>query len=181
MDAGYSTSDVSRNTLSSNYFSRGVNPVGTLAHTTEGRNALYTLQSGNALSGHPASADYYIERSGQRYSLMPPGMAAYHAGVSWANVQGRVFQGDALSAILIGVELERAGDDVVTYAQLDSYAELLTILSVEYSWRWPYTILGHYEVARPLGRRSDPVNFAWGDFMGRVYARSLAAGVPGLV
>lgn len=111
---------------------------------------------------------------------MPKGMAAYHAGKSAAIIQGRQFQGDQISALLIGVEVEQLGLQAWTYEQLDSFAELLTQLSVVYSWRWPYTILGHYEVALPEGRRSDPLGLDWGQLMGRLYARSLQAQVPGL-
>jgi N-acetyl-anhydromuramyl-L-alanine amidase AmpD len=180
LDTGYNTNDVSGSTDRRNYFRRGVSPIGALAHTTEGRGALEWLQRGSAKAGRPASADFYIERSGQRYALIPKGQAAYHAGVSVAYLQGRRFANDAVSALLIGVELERAGEDYVTYEQYDSFAELLTLLSVDYSWRWPYTVLGHYSVARPLGRRSDPVNFDWGSFMGRLYAHSLQRHVGGL-
>jgi hypothetical protein len=59
-------------------------------------------------------------------------------------------------------------------------AELIVELGIDTGWRWPYYVLGHYEVARPLGRRSDPQGFLWGDFMGRLYARALAANVAGL-
>lgn len=180
MDARYNSSDVSSDTRRGNYFRRSINPVGALAHTTEGRGALQWLQRGSLAAGRPASADFYIQRDGQRYSLMPKGMAAYHAGDSEVVLQGRLFRDDQVSAMLIGVELERAGSDIITYEQYDSFAELIVQLSDVYSWRWPYTIHGHYSVARPLGRRSDPVNFDWGAFMGRLYLRSLHSDVGGL-
>jgi len=180
VDTGYNTDDVSGGTDSHNYFDRGVNPIGALVHTTAGTSSLQWLQSGSAASGSPASADYLIERTGQRFALMPKGKAAYHAGKSRATIQGREYRGDALSAILIGIEVEQLEPQVWTYEQLDSFAELLTQLSVVYSWRWPYTILGHYEVALPEGRRSDPQGLDWGQLMGRLYARSLQAHTPGL-
>jgi hypothetical protein len=67
-----------------------------------------------------------------------------------------------------------------TYSQHDSLAALVVELGIDNGWRWPYYLLGHYEVARPLARRSDPQGFLWGDFLGRLYARARAANVPGL-
>jgi hypothetical protein len=68
-----------------------------------------------------------------------------------------------------------------TFEQLDSLAELIVERAGHYGWRWPFIILGHYAVARPHGRRSDPVNFDWGWFAGRLYVRAYAGQVPGLV
>jgi len=67
-----------------------------------------------------------------------------------------------------------------TFAQFDSLAELIVERAGHYGWRWPFIILGHYAVARPQGRRSDPVNTDWGWLIGRVYIRAKTAGVAGL-
>jgi hypothetical protein len=85
-----------------------------------------------------------------------------------------------VSAQLVGVELECLDTEYCTYSQLDSLAQLVVELGIDNGWRWPYYLLGHYEVARPLGRRSDPQGFLWGDFMGRLYVRALQAKVAGL-
>lgn len=175
-DNGY----VGGGTDSRNYFDRRAHPVGTLLHTTAGTDSLAWLTTGSARAGRPASADYLITRRGFRYSLIPPGKAAYHAGAGHCVIGGITYYGNDVSSRLVGVELECLDDELVTFAQIDSLAELLTKLSVDFSWRWPYTIFGHYETARPLGRRSDPQGFPWGDFMGRLYIRSLRANVPGL-
>lgn len=153
---------------------------GTLVHTTSGTSSLDWLLSGSTATGNPASADYLINRDGTRHKITPKGIVPYHAGISVAYINGRRFVDNNVSAILVGVELEQVAEQQVTYEQYDSLAELLTLLSVEFGWRWPYTIFGHYEVARPVGRRSDPCNFAWGDFMGRLYIRSKDAQIPGL-
>ncbi len=154
--------------------------VGTLIHTTSGTSSLDWLLSGSARAGRPASADFLIDRDGTRHKLTRPGYYPYHAGESRYDIYGRKYRGNDLSSILLGVELENRDDQRCTYQQLDSLAELLVIVGLDNSWRWPYYLLGHYEVARPLGRRSDPQGFDWGDFMGRLYATALAAQVPGL-
>jgi len=85
-----------------------------------------------------------------------------------------------LNQLLMGVELECAENERCTLLQLDSLAETIVLEGYRYMWRWPYYIVGHYELARPLGRRSDPHGFDWGDFMGLLYARARDAQVPGL-
>lgn len=86
-----------------------------------------------------------------------------------------------MSEQLLGVELECHPDLRVTWQQYDSLANLVVSEGAYWGWRWPYCILGHYAVARPRGRRSDPTDFEWGTLMGRLYVRALEAGVPGLV
>jgi len=176
----YEQRDDSSHFDSRNGFPSGVAPSGTLVHSSDGRDSLEWLLYKSAAAGHPASADYLIERNGTRHKIAPTGIRPYHAGVSTAYINGRRFTGDNVSAVLVGVELEQYGEEQITYEQFDSLAELIVHLSDVFGWRWPYTILGHYEVARPLGRRSDPVNFPWGDFMGRLYFHAKAAGVAGL-
>lgn len=81
----------------------------------------------------------------------------------------------------MGIELEQLDTESPTFGMYDSLGELIVELGEQWAWRWPYIILGHYAVARPLGRRSDPTNFDWGWLLGRLYVRALAAQVPGLV
>lgn len=176
----YEQYDVSGSTDRRNCFDRGINPIGALIHTTSGVDSLSWLQRGSAQAGKPASADYLISRDGTRYKITPTGLAAYHAGIGSMRFSGHVYSGDDVSRRLIGIELENLDTEYCTFQQIDSLAELFVHLSVAFSWRWPYYILGHYETAWPLGRRSDPQGFAWGDFMGRLYERSRDANVPGL-
>jgi hypothetical protein len=95
-------------------------------------------------------------------------------------MSGRRVVGDELSALLLGIEIEQNGDELCTWQQLDSTAELQVTYGLTLGWRWPYIIVGHYELARPLGRRSDPQGFDWGAFMGFLYARAREHGVAGL-
>jgi N-acetyl-anhydromuramyl-L-alanine amidase AmpD len=158
---------------------RGI-PSGTLVHTTSGLSSLHWLLTGSARAGYPASADTLIDRRGERYNLVPDGYYPYHAGVSRLTYNNRLYQGNEVSALLLGVELENLDTTYCTWQQLDSLAELIVHRGLVYGWRWPYYILGHYEVALPVGRRSDPLGFAWGDFMGRLYVRARDAAVAGL-
>lgn len=156
-------------------------PVGTLVHSTDGVDSLNWLRGGSARAGKPASADYLISRDGTQHSICPPGRYPYHAGKGQVTYNNRLYTGDEVSQLLIGIELENQRATLCTFAQHDSLADLMVRLALTWGWRWPYYLLGHYETALPVGRRSDPLGFDWGSFMGRVYARSRAANVPGLV
>jgi N-acetylmuramoyl-L-alanine amidase len=165
--------------------SRNISPgrgstVGTLIHTSAGISSLDWLLAGSARAGRPASADYLIDRDGTRHKICPKGYYPYHAGKSRYNVYGRNLAGDELSAALVGIELENLDNQLCTYQQVDSLAFLIVRLGFDNDWRFPYYLLGHYEVARPLGRRSDPQGFPWGDFLGRLYLHARDANVPGM-
>lgn len=78
----------------------------------------------------------------------------------------------------IGVELENLDNQVCTWMQLDSLAELIVLdLAPAHKWAFPFNIIGHYEVATPLGRRSDPLGFNWGWLMGYLYTYSKQTGL----
>lgn len=176
----YGFSDDSSNTSLRVCGHRTLSPRGTLLHTTSGTDSLQWLQGGSAIAGSPASSDVLIARSGYRHYITPDGRYAYHAGVSTYTLD-RVYHDDEVSQVLVGIELECLDVQVPTFEQLDSLGECIAGLAALYGWRWPFIILGHYAVARPLGRRSDPVNLDWGWLMGRIYVRTLDAGIPGLV
>lgn len=176
----YSTADWSGVNDARNTSARSINPFGSLIHTTSGANSLSWLLSGAAASGNPASANYLVERSGKQNRLCDHTRYPYHAGQSRLIYNSLLYQGDEISERLIGIELECLDSQNCTLYQLDSCAGIIVQEGLHWGWRWPYYVLGHYEIARPLGRRSDPQGFAWGDFMGFLYARALAANVPGL-
>lgn len=156
-------------------------PVGALIHSTDGANSLDWLRGGSARAGKPASCDYLIDRDGTQHSICPPGRYPYHAGKGRLVYNNRLYQGDEVSQLLIGVELENLSDERCTFEQHDSLADLMVRMALTWGWRWPYYLVGHYETARPVGRRSDPQGFDWGGFMGRLYTRSLAVSLAGLV
>lgn len=158
-----------------------VGVVGALIHTTSGSDSLGWLSTGAARAGNPASADYLIDRDGARHRLCPDGFYPYHAGKSRLIYNGRLYSGDEISEMLLGVELENRDSEYCTFSQLDSLADLIVTRGLSFGWRWPYYVLGHYEVATPVGRRSDPLGFLWGDFLGRLYVRAQHAAVDGLI
>lgn len=176
----YIERNVSARTSLSVCGNRAISPRGTLIHTTSGTDSLQWLQGGSAAAGRPAAADGLIARSGTRYIIVGATRYAYHAGKSYFHWD-RDYSGDEVSQILLGVELECLDAEEPTAEQIDSLAEYIVKQGQVWGWRWPYAILGHYAVARPLGRRSDPVNLDWGALMGRLYVRAHAAQVPGLV
>jgi N-acetyl-anhydromuramyl-L-alanine amidase AmpD len=176
----YSHIDISDHTNPGVNDNRRISPVGACIHTTSGVNSLDWLTGGSKLAGNPASADFLIARDGTTYKISPEGRYAYHAGASRLNYNGRIYSGNEVSQLLIGVELECLDNELCTWQQLDALAALFVQLSVAWQWRWPYYVQGHYELARPVGRRSDPQGFDWGGFMGRLYLRSKLAGVGGL-
>jgi N-acetyl-anhydromuramyl-L-alanine amidase AmpD len=155
-------------------------PIGTLIHSTDGTNSLSWLTTGSAASGHPASADYLIDRDGTQHSICPAGRYPYHAGKGQLIYNNRLYKGDEVSQLLIGVELENMSTTLCTYEQHDSLAELVVRLGLTWGWRWPYYLVGHYETARPVGRRSDPQGLDWGSFMGRLYLRASQLNIAGL-
>lgn len=175
----YVRNDVSIHTSLRVCGSRTIGPRGTLIHSTSGTNSLSWLQGGSADAGAPASADALIGREGTQYLITTPGRYAYHAGQSIYTLD-RAYRNDEVSQILLGVELEQTESQPPTFAQLDSLADLIVHYAFLWAWRWPFTILGHYAVARPLGRRSDPLNFDWGWLMGRLFVRSASVHLPGL-
>lgn len=176
----YGRNDVSSNTDLRVCGSRLISPSGCLIHTTSGTDSLQWLQGGSARAGSPASADALIGRQGTQYLITPAGRYAYHAGRS-IYTSDRAYAGDEVSQKLLGIELECLDTESPTFEQYDSLGDLLVYYAELHAWRWPLTLLGHYAVARPLGRRSDPINFDWGWLMGRLYVRALAAQLPGLV
>lgn len=143
------------------YEPRGGKPIGLMLHDTDGRNSLDWLLGGSARAGKPASADYLIERSGVVHKLVPRGMMTYHAGTCrWA---GTVDTNGLVSRLLIGIEMECASSagEVVTDAQTRACAALCKQLAALYNWS-PLRAYGHYGLAHPMGRRSDPRGFDWG-------------------
>jgi len=154
-------------------------PIGALIHSTSGVDSLAWLQGGSEQAGTPASSDALIKSTGERYIITAPDRFAYHAGQSDLN-RGVVLKGDQVSALLYGIELEYLDTSTPSWQQYDSLAELIVEKGQLYLWRWPYVLYGHYGVARPLGRRSDPVSFDWGALMGYLFVRARDAGVSGL-
>lgn len=142
-------------------YRRAVDPIGALLHTTDGTNSLDWLLGGSLRAGSAASCDFLIKRDGTIYQLTRLGSGSYHAGRCWW--QGAPDNSDAASRALIGIELENHDrvNEICTVAQHEALAVLLLRLAHYFNWS-PINVWGHYELARPMGRRSDPQGLDWG-------------------
>lgn len=143
------------------YEVRGQEPEGLMVHTTDGVDSQGWLQGGSRTAGKPASVDFLIARSGRVIRLVPRGMMAYHAGKCLWN--GAVDGNNETSRRLMGVELENADSQrqVPTLQQHEALAALTLGLASKYKWG-PLRVYGHYGLAYPMGRRSDPHALDWG-------------------
>jgi N-acetyl-anhydromuramyl-L-alanine amidase AmpD len=96
------------------------------------------------------SAHYTIDRDGAIYRHVEESQKAFHAGVS-EMADGRKSAND----FSIGIELVNLNDGVDPYPEIQLTA--LNSLIAEIRARWPIRfVVSHAEIARPLGRKSDP-------------------------
>jgi N-acetyl-anhydromuramyl-L-alanine amidase AmpD len=104
------------------------------------------------------SADYYINRIGQIYQLIPEGAFSYHAGESKMST-GEFYPTKSgkpsVNAITIGIELEATQDSGFSNEQYNSLILLSKTLIIKYNIDIN-KIVGHEEVALPKGRKQDP-------------------------
>ena len=100
------------------------------------------------------STHYLIAKSGHVYQLVSDDAVAWHAGRA-------VWHGEtAINDISLGVELENANDgrDPYPAAQVAALTTLVRALFARYG---PLALARHLDVARPVGRKSDPAGFPW--------------------
>jgi hypothetical protein len=136
---------------SSNHSDRGGHAVRLLVlHATAG-----SLQSSLSWLCNPSSrvsTHYLISKTGRVLRLVSEDRAAWHAGrADWHGEK-------AVNEISIGVELENtnSGRDPYPQAQIDA----LTALVLDIKTRYPrIEITRHMDVARPVGRKTDPAGF----------------------
>jgi N-acetylmuramoyl-L-alanine amidase len=136
---------------SSNHSDRGGHAVRLLVlHATAG-----SLQSSLSWLCNPSSrvsTHYLISKTGRVLRLVSEDRAAWHAGrADWHGEKD-------VNAISIGIELENtnSGRDPYPQAQIDA----LTALVLDIKTRYPrIEITRHMDVARPVGRKTDPAGF----------------------
>lgn len=143
-------------------------PRMTVIHTTGGVNSLDYLQTGSLATGNPVSCHDLIATNGDCYIIVDGKHRAWHAGVSGWPIGGVLAYG--VNDYSIGVEVENAHDreSLVT----DRQYEMLAARHHYHAHRWSYPLdaaLGHYEIAIPSGRKSDPMGFVWGRLFWLVY------------
>lgn len=138
----------------------GVKRQGIMLHTTDGRNSLNWLLGGS-YSTTKASADYLIARDGTIIRLAPPSRFAYHAGV--CAFGDKIDRDNVVSRLYIGIEIENADSagQIPTVDQHRAVAGLIRELAHIHQFS-PLSVYGHYGLAYPMGRRSDPRAWDWG-------------------
>lgn len=99
-----------------------------------------------------------LGRSGTVY-VIAAGLC-FHAGETFTSEQGNFHA--------IGIEAEHDGISPWPVELVDAYARLCAALCQHYGLS-PFRVLGHKEVAAPLGRKTDP-NFDMDAFRARVIA-----------
>lgn len=139
---------------------RSANRVGIVLHETIGRDSLAWLQRGSALAGVPASADFLISRQGDILQITRPGRYAFHTG----RAKHGVFQDadGSLNQSFVGIEFENlpSAGDTITTQQYIAGAALIGQLCIRHKIPF-FNIVGHGEVARPPGRKTDPITLSW--------------------
>jgi N-acetylmuramoyl-L-alanine amidase len=121
-----------------------------------------------------AAAHFIIGKSGEIIQCVAESRRAWHVGPSLLDGVPRV------NDFSIGVELVNAEDgrDPFTVAQYTSLTGLSAHLVSRYRIPIP-RIVGHRDVAMPLGRKHDPAdNFDWPRFRCDLTTRLNAAGYP---
>ncbi|MBF2755906.1 MAG: 1,6-anhydro-N-acetylmuramyl-L-alanine amidase AmpD [Gammaproteobacteria bacterium AqS3] len=120
------------------------------------------------LGGLRVSSHLLIDRRGRLCQFVPFDRAAWHAGVSCFD--GR----ENCNEFSIGIELTGADATPFTQKQYFRLAAVTRALVKRYPDITPERIVGHSDIARPAGRKTDPgPAFDWPRY------RALLAGRPG--
>lgn len=132
-------------------------------HINKSRNWFRTRRSnGKAVF---ASAHFIIDTNGDIYAEVREEDTAYHAGVS-------AWDGDEnINDISLGVEMTNLnnGRDVYDLDQYNSAVVLVKYLVGKYSIKRE-NVPTHAQVAKPKGRKNDPLGFPMGKFLDEVFA-----------
>lgn len=129
-------------------------------HETIGVRSLGWLQSGSLAKGSPASCDFLISRVGDIFQIGRPGYYTYHTGTArWQLYQDPDY---SLNMSGVGIELENlpSAGQAITSSQYIACGALCRELIFKHKLRLT-NIVGHYEIALPRGRKSDPQTLNW--------------------
>lgn len=94
----------------------------------------------------PVSAHLIVDKDGSVYQLVPFNVAAWHAGKSWYN--GR----SGVNSFSIGIENVGTGD-FWPATQVEANRAIIEALFLAYPIE---DVVGHEDIATPVGRKSDP-------------------------
>lgn len=148
--------NVSKKTSSSVTRRRDIARKGIVLHETIGTDSLDWLQGGSARVGRSASSDFLIHRDGTIYQITQPGYYAFHAGKSrWRLIQDPDY---TLNQSFVGIELENhpGRGQKITDPQYIACAAVIRRLLSQHNIPI-LNLVGHYQVALPHGRKSDPI------------------------
>ena len=156
----YKYIDVSNNTLPEVTAVRKLRRRGVVLHETIGTNSLAWLQGDSAKHNRPASSDFLVNRHGDIYQLIRPGYYSYHSGRALWNLYQD--SDGTLNQSYVGIEIENHPGlgQVIASPQYVAVAALLRRLIAAHSIPF-VNIVGHYQVARPIGRKQDPATLNW--------------------
>lgn len=158
---------------------RGVDPIGTCVHHTNGVDSRSILTGHTSGGAYPVSSDCLITKTGKRYTITGPRDYAFGTGQIAATIQDR-YGAENPNQYLLSAELEYMVNECPTWQQYDSLAEQIILWALVWDWRWPYVLYAHGGIAFPPGRKYDPYAFDWGALMGYLLVRSRAAKIGGL-
>lgn len=130
----------------------GQKPSSLVIHTTNGnRGSSFDAEAKYLQNSPSVSAHFLVGKSGQVVQILPPALAAWHAG-------------DALPAFTnphsVGIECHHAVGDDYPAAQKQALAWLCRILILEHSIPLE-KVETHRKIALPPGRKVDPSD--WSD------------------
>lgn len=139
---------------------RTVSRMGICLHSTGGVNSLSWLQREEPDPKKRSSADYLINEGGDIFQVSRINMYAHHAG----QARWRSFDNEAgyINMLLVGIEVEclDTPDSRWTDPQYIALGALMRRLFMAH--RMPLDgITEHRLIARPLGRKTDPLALSW--------------------
>jgi N-acetyl-anhydromuramyl-L-alanine amidase AmpD len=132
----------------------GVNCI--VLHATASTNVAQTLRILSDPQGRRVSAHYLVDKRGKVWQLVPVHQRAWHAGIS--ELSGK----PSVNDFSVGIEIMNRSDgrDPYTPAQYKTVARLIQQIRACYTVP-QNRLVSHAHVARPHGRKSDPLGFDW--------------------
>lgn len=127
-------------------------------HATADRGNESAAESWMQSPASQVSAHLHIRRSGAVVRLVPDERKAWHAGVSeWRGAPD-------VNAYSLGWEFANRNDGLEEYT--DAQYQIAALLAAHYVQQGllAASFVSHAAVARPLGRKNDPLGFDWHRF-----------------
>lgn len=125
-------------------------------HSTDGVDSRAWLSEWNRkheTAQNDVSTHYLIQRDGAIYRIIADEKRAWHVGV--AEMPNGETDGNSCA---IGIELEHLNESNYADAQMNSASELVLYLMHRYGITRD-RVVTHASIARPIGRKKDPVHF----------------------